>query len=114
MLRDVTLKNITVVSLLSITFLFSNCYSYRVATHAQAGAESSKPITAHAYFWGLAQKPAFIHTPICDSLGVNGMSEVTMKTNYGYALITVFTLGIWSPMKVVWKCGKPCKKNGVI
>ena len=97
---------------LAVAILFSSCYSYKVATHAQAGTELSKPVTAHAFFWGLIQKPAQIHTPICDSLNVNGMSEVTVKTNFGYALITVISLGIWSPVKLQWRCSKPCKKTG--
>lgn len=96
--------------LFSITLLFSSCYNYRIATQAQGGAEVSKT-TAHAYFWGLLQKPPTIKTPICDWLEVNGLAEVTMKSNFGYSLITVVTLGIWSPMRVEWRCGKPCKKN---
>jgi hypothetical protein len=100
--------------LLAVTILFSSCFTYKVATHAQAGSELSKPVTANAFFWGLIQKPAQIQTPVCDSLGVNGMSEVTVKTNFGYALITVVTLGIWCPMKVQWKCSKPCKKNDTL
>lgn len=95
-------------------FFFTSCYSYKVATHAQPGTEVSKTVTAHSFFWGLVQKPAQIHTPVCDSLQVNGMAEVTVKTNFGYALITVATLGIWSPVKVQWKCSKPCKKTDTL
>lgn len=108
------LKQIRSVSLVALLFFFNSCYSYRVATQAQAGTETSGTITAHALFWGLVKKPVEIHTPTCDSLGVNGVAEVTMKTNLGYALITVVTLGIWSPMKVEWKCSKPCKKSGIL
>lgn len=106
--------NIVSLWMISVTLLSSSCYSYRVATNAQPGSEVSKLVTAHSFFWGLIQKPKQIQTPICDSLGVNGMAEVTMKTNFGYALITVVTLGIWSPIKVQWKCGKPCKKSGTL
>ncbi len=109
------LKKTVPVWMISLSFLFSSCYTYRVATQAQAGTEVTSTVTAHSYLWGLIQKPAnFIRTPICDSLGVNGMSEVTMKTNFGYAFITVATLGIWCPMKVQWKCSKPCKKTGTL
>ncbi len=107
-------KNYVVAGLLSGSLLFSSCYTYRVGTNAQEGAVASKPIVAHSFFWGLISKPPQIHTPICDSLEVNGMAEVTMKTNFGYALITVATLGIWSPMQVQWKCSKPCKKTGTL
>ena len=106
------LKNTVTVLMLALILLLNSCYTYRVATNAQAGSESSKPITVNSFFWGLVKKPTIIHTPLCDSLQVNGMAEVTMKTNFGYALITVITLGIWSPMKVEWKCSKPCKKSG--
>ena len=105
-------RNLFSVCLLSAALSFSSCYTYRVATSAQAGSELSKPVTAHAFFWGLIQKPAEIHTPVCDSLEVNGLSEVIVKTNLGYAAITVVTLGIWSTMKVQWRCSKPCKKTG--
>ena len=89
--------------------LFSSCYSYRISTNAQAGTEATTT-TANVYFWGLIQNPkSGITTPNCDSLNANGMAEVQIKTNLGYAFITVATLGIWCPMKVVWKCGKPCQ-----
>ncbi len=106
------LPKMVILPAIIFSIFFCSCYSYRVGTHAQAGTEVSKPITAHSFFWGLVNKPNEIHTPICDSLQVNGVAEVTMKTNLGYAFITVLTLGIWSPMKVEWKCSKPCKKTG--
>jgi hypothetical protein len=105
-------KKILFFLIVSSSFFLSSCYTYRVATHAQPGTEVSKPFTAHSFFWGLVQKPPEIHTPVCDSLGVNGLAEVTVKNNFGYSLITVATLGIWSPVRVLWKCGKPCKKEG--
>lgn len=105
-------KKLFFVWMMTISIGLSSCYSYRVGTYAQGGSEASKPITVNSYFWGLLKKPAEIHTPICDSLQVNGVAEVTMSTNFGYALITVVTLGIWSPMKVQWRCSKPCQKVG--
>lgn len=92
----------------------SSCYSYRLQTHAQPGTQPGPPnvATANAYFWGLIQKPATITTPLCDSLGSSGVSEVVVKTNFGYALITVVTLGIWCPMRVEWRCAKPGSDGG--
>ncbi|HXB09492.1 MAG TPA: hypothetical protein VNW04_20340 [Puia sp.] len=91
--------------------LLSNCYSYRIATHAQPGTEFQTR-TAHSFFWGLVQNPKEISTPICDSLHANGVSIVQVQSNFGYSLITVLTLGIWSPMKIQWKCSKPCQVSG--
>src|SRR3954470_1367574 len=85
--------------LLASFFFFSSCYSYRVATHAQGSTENiaTNRMKAYSMFWGLIQKPQVIHTPICDSLGVNGVAEVKVKANVGCALLTVFTLGIYCP-----------------
>lgn len=108
-------RNMVPAWLISGSLLFSSCYTYRVATQAQAGSEASKFTTAHSLFWGLVNSPKDgIHTPVCDSLGVNGLSEVTIKSNFGYALITVVTLGIWSPVRVQWKCSKAIKKTGIL
>ena len=105
-------KSFVYVFLLAICL--QSCYSYRIATKAQEGTEKNqgKPITAHSFFWGLVKCPAKITTPDCDSLGINGMSEVNVKTNFGYALITVCTLGIWAPVQLEYKCGKPCQQVG--
>ncbi|MBS1664738.1 MAG: hypothetical protein JST68_27075 [Bacteroidetes bacterium] len=91
--------------------LMTSCYSYRIATHAQPGSEF-QTVTAHSFFWGLAQSPKEIATPLCDSLNVNGVALVQVKHNFGFALITVATLGIWCPMKLEYKCSKPCQVTG--
>jgi len=101
------------IPVLFLSLLLSGCYTARVETKAQAGAEVSYQ-NVNFFFWGAIQSPKRIVTPICDSLGVNGMAEVTVKNNFGYSLLTVITLGIWSPARVEWKCGKPCAKEGVI
>jgi hypothetical protein len=109
------LRNLVLIPMFCSPFVFSSCYTYRVATQAQTGTEPSKQVVAHSFFWGLLQQPKdFIHTPVCDSLEVNGMAEVKIKSNLGYAFITVATLGIWSPVKVEFRCAKPCKKTGTL
>ena len=70
----------------------------------------SATVKAASLFWGLAQSPKQLLTPNCDSLGLNGMAEVRMRTNVGYIFLTVITLGIYCPMKVEWKCSKPCQQ----
>jgi hypothetical protein len=91
--------------------LCSSCYTTRVATLAQPGSEVQGK-TVNSFFWGIIQSPKRVNTPVCDSLGSNGLAEVTVKNNFGYSLITVVTLGIWSPTRIEWKCGKPCQKVG--
>ncbi len=38
-------RTITLAACLALLIASSSCYSYRVATHAQAGSELSKPVT---------------------------------------------------------------------
>ncbi|MEN3331429.1 MAG: hypothetical protein V7641_794 [Blastocatellia bacterium] len=64
--------------------------------------------TVHAFFWGGLQQnllpppSATAKTPAnCKSL-----RQVKLPLNYGHALITVFTAGLWSPMQVAWKCNE--------
>ena len=104
--QDQIIRKSCIAFLMSMTLLFDSCYSYRVGTLAQKGTEVNSQV-AHSFFWGLVKKPKEIVTPLCDSIQSTGMSEVTAKTNLGYALITVVTLGIWAPMKLEWYCGKP-------
>lgn len=94
----------------------SSCYSYRVATHAQPATDAVQISHAKAYslFWGLINKPQVIHTPNCDALKINGVSEVSVKTNFGNTLLTVVTLGIYCPVRVEWKCSKPCAQSGAL
>lgn len=97
-----------IVVLPCLVISLQSCYTYRINTHAQTGSEATSR-NVSSLFWGLVQKPKQITTPNCDSLGVNGMAEVKTKTNLGYAFITVATLGIWCPMKIEWRCSKPCQ-----
>jgi hypothetical protein len=86
------------------------CYSYRLATKAQPSTDQLKTTKIHtsSLFWGLVNKPQVIHTPNCDAMDVLGVSEVQIRTNLGYVLLTVATLGIYCPMTIYWKCSKPC------
>jgi len=104
--------NVTMTGILTVMVLCaSSCYSYRVATHAlpSTGVTPMNKVRTYSLFWGLLNKPQIIHTPICDSLGVNGMAEVRVKNNFGNALLTVCTLGIYCPLSLEWKCATPCQ-----
>jgi hypothetical protein len=38
--------------------------------------------------------------------------EVRVSTNFGFALITVATLGIWAPATVEWSCAAVPAEGG--
>jgi len=63
--------------------------------------------TVHAFFWGALQQNLLPPAPAADSrtpANCKSMREVRLPVSYAYALITVFTAGIWSPMRVAWQC----------
>jgi hypothetical protein len=59
--------------------------------------------TAHTFFWGLVLDP---QTVIADNCESNALDEVRVSTNFGFALVTVLSLGIWSPIEVNWRCAE--------
>lgn len=79
----------------------TGCYHYRVTPASTAPADDGHSTTKHAFFWGLLQERA--EEPNCQG---NGASEVVASTNFGYALVSVVSLGIWVPMSLEWKCAK--------
>src|SRR5262245_30222368 len=44
-----------------------------------------------------------------NEIDTNGMHDVHVSSNTGYAALTVVTLGVWSPVRVEWNCAPPAK-----
>jgi len=99
------LKQTFVVAMCAI--MMQGCYHVRLHTAANEPGTNYESKTVHTMFWGLLQEDVVASN--CDALKVNGVDEVRVTTNYGYALITVFTLGIWCPSQIEWK---PCPREG--
>ena len=73
----------------------------------QAGQNILTKKTVHAFFWGGLQQNLLPPAPSPTSktpANCKSLRQVKLPMNYGYAFITVATLGIWSPMKVAWQC----------
>ena len=63
--------------------------------------------TVHAVFWGGLQQNLLPPAPPGTSktpASCKSMRQVKLPMNYGYAFITVATLGVWSPTQVAWQC----------
>ena len=101
------MKKIVLVSLLFSSL--SSCYNSRVMTSSFDPSTGYESQVVHNLFWGIIQKNAIAKN--CDSMQINTLSEVRVKTNIGYSLINIITLGIWNIQEVQWKCGKPCREN---
>ena len=44
----------------------------------------------------------------------NGIDQVRMSRNFGQSLVTVLTLGFWSPVQLKWYCSKPVESGDTI
>jgi hypothetical protein len=73
----------------------------RPTQRSQTSRKGFTSSTLHSFFWGALQKPspALKTPPDCKS-----MRQVRLPMNYGHALITVFSAGIWSPMRMEFQC----------
>lgn len=98
------------LTVLACFALLQGCYHTRINTASFDPSTTYQSKTVHSLFWGLGQEDVVAEN--CDALKVNGLDEVRVTTNYGYALITVITLGIWCPTQIEWKCSKPCQREG--
>jgi hypothetical protein len=59
-------------------------------------------------FWGALQQdltPLVKKTKNPANCNSGTMRQVIVPKNYGNALLTVLTLGIWAPIEVEWQCG---------
>ena len=98
---------ITVLLLVAFT---QGCYHYRVTTPTPDPATEYEKRTSHGLLWGLVKDDQ----PARDCEKSKALDEVRVSTNFGYALATVLSLGIWSPLDVEWRCAKPKPRRGSI
>ncbi len=89
----------------------AGCYTYRV----EAPSPVSPGVTEYmgevlwSLFWGFKQE-----VPRVDNCRKQGLSEVKVSSNFGFALITILTLGIASPLRAEWKCAPPTPTPGTL
>jgi hypothetical protein len=101
------------ISILVLFILFtlslSGCYHYRVINTINEPGTEYRDTVVRSYLWGLVNKPQDFHVPNCTDTCA-AIDEVVFSKNFGQSLLTVITLGIVSPVKIQWKCHKPCQR----
>jgi len=93
----------------SIFLSFQGCYTFRVLNTNNDPATEYESKVMWSYVWGIWDNPKDFVVPNCDN--DNAIDEVTISNNFGFTLLTVVTLGFLSPVKVKWKCHKPCPRD---
>jgi hypothetical protein len=98
------------VVVLVLVFSLQSCYHYRIlnTVNDPSSVQYHKKVM-WSYCWGLVNSPQTFTVPDCENSGID---EMRITTNLGGTLLTIGTLGIVCPLKVEWKCHKPCQRVG--
>jgi Bor protein len=104
-----SLRRLRVLALAAGLLAMPGCASYQVTVpdsdpiqlEGQEGSYVEK--TMNAYFWGLVLDPQVLAAE-CQGQGIN---DVVIDRTLGHDVASVFTLGIWMPMDVRFRCKAP-------
>jgi peptidoglycan/LPS O-acetylase OafA/YrhL len=77
------------------------CYHHRAAAADLAPATESRSVMLWSFVWGALQQEL---QP--DNCPKAALQQVTVSSNFAFALLTVVTLGFASPVTVEWRCAK--------
>lgn len=104
MISPKNIRNSIIICLLVMGTSLNSCTTTRIVTKYDSDTFANNPLnqkTTWSFAWGLVQ-PKDIN-PKCDSR-FNHLDQVTVKNNWGFALISVLSLGIVMPQRVEWSC----------
>ena len=100
-------KKLLLVLFILCIVTIQGCYHYRILNTNNDPATEYRDTVMWSYAWGLVNKPQNFHVPNCtDNTAID---EVVFSKNFGQSFLTVITLGIVSPVRVKWRCHKPCQ-----
>ncbi len=119
--KCITNKNYYILLILCWT-IYSGCSTYHVY---QIGGTEGRELgnqpgtewkgeTKHSFLWGLVRQDVAIENcKLGDGTRIN-IEEIKVEKNFGCMIATVATLGLWEPVKISWRCAKPCKITDVL
>lgn len=99
---------------MAATLFLQGCASFQITIPAsdpmrQPGyTDGYQKKTMHAYFWGLLLDPQVL-TAECYGQGIN---DVIIYRTFAHDLAGVFTLGLWMPTEVYFRCKAPPARPG--
>lgn len=96
MQQAIVCRNLYIIVLLLVCY---GCMTTRVVANYDRDNPVPNEVTRWSWFWGLKQS-----NDIKTEEGCNSICIVTVKNNFGYALITTLSLGIAAPVTVAYDC----------
>ena len=116
-LKPFLLRSATIPIIFLVSILFASCaVSDTVVAHYNSDQPAKAKRLSHvgkthwSFFWGLLKQGDWAAG--CQP-GSN-MSQVRVKTNAGFLLVSVISLGIAVPQKLEWDCAPPTRGTGII
>lgn len=108
--------------LLVCTAFLDACYVYHVyqIDGAPGAGKGNQPSTEwqyrnlNAFLWGAVRQDLPVVNCQLGNGQRLGMDEVKVERDIGHVLAQTLTLGIWSPLKVSWRCNKPVPPTDTI
>jgi hypothetical protein len=117
------LRSLSTPTLLAFSLLAVGCYRYHLLVPEPDPVVTACHRTVHALAWGLITHdtrtthcetgtvPDSVRT-VCEQS--NAIGQLRVSSNFGYSLLTIVTLGFWSPVDLQWQCAKTVEPPGTI
>jgi hypothetical protein len=108
--------------LMACAFFTSGCRTYHIyqvggpggrEAGNQPGTEWNHK-TVHALAWGLVRGDVPVDNCQLGNGQRIGIEEIKVEVDFGQALASIVTFGIWVPMEVSWRCAKPPGARGTL
>jgi hypothetical protein len=109
-------------TMLALQLATGGCYRYHLLAPEPDPVVTACQRTVHALAWGLIThdtRATHCEGAVPDSVASaceqsNAIDQVQVSSNFGFTLLTVVTLGFWSPVQLRWQCAKPVEEPGEI
>jgi hypothetical protein len=112
----------SVAAFVLLQFGTAGCYRYHLLAPEPDPVVTSCRRTVHTLAWGLITRDTrstYCEGAVPDTVASacrqsNAIDQVRVSSNFGFTLLTVLTLGFWSPIQLQWHCAKPVEGRGEI
>jgi hypothetical protein len=110
------------LTMVALQLMTAGCYRYHLLAPEPDPIVTACQRTVHALAWGLIThdtRTTHCEGAVPDSVASacrqgNAIDQVRVSSNFGFTLLTIVTLGFWSPVELKWHCAKPVEGPGEI
>ena len=106
--------------LLACAWFVAGCATYHIYQVKGPLEMGNQPLTEwktktlHSLVWGAVRQDLPVDNCKLGNGTRTNIEEVRVRSNVGTTLATIFTLGLWQPLQVGWRCARPVPLGGVL